>query len=187
MLITGWTGRAVVLVGVVLGGMAVWGWTRPSRWVVSRSVIVDAPTGLIYPMISNFKVGWRQWDHDARQAHVVYLGPEMGVGAQRVLTGQSKMHDRLVHADGRSMVVVERNPTDSATRRIIRITTQPDPRGVLVSIVLSGEAGWNPYLRLMGGLIDQKYGPQLESDLDKLKTGAESTWQAERPKRTPNR
>jgi hypothetical protein len=72
---------ALLLIGLLL----------PRRWRVQRTIRVLAEPDRIYPLIANFRAGWTRWSpfgKDDPGLHMVFSGPEEGVGATQTWTGR---------------------------------------------------------------------------------------------------
>lgn len=75
--------KALLAVGVLVAGLCAFIATRPSEFSIERSLVVAAPTEVVFAQVNDFK-GWAKWSPWAKldpQMAITYAGPETGVGA----------------------------------------------------------------------------------------------------------
>ncbi len=134
----------------------VWNWSQPSDWVVSRQVLIDAPAGVVFPLISKLSLG----------------------------SPGATLHDQIVSSNSLTGAdFIRRDGSNPAATLRVQYRMIPDPRGVVVLGSVSGHLGWNSLARFMPQTMDTRYGVTLQQRLDGLKEKAESEWKTNRPSR----
>ena len=83
--------KILIAILVVLFLLVIIAFLLPSKWSVSRSIVIEAPISAIHPHIDNLKK-WNEWapwttDLDPTLKYV-YSGPESGEGAMESWEGQ---------------------------------------------------------------------------------------------------
>lgn len=81
------TSSVFIISGIFILG----GFLMPSKWSVTRSVVIHANRGAIYPLVSNFRE-WEKWSpwNSSKDATLkyTYSGPEAGAGARQAWTSE---------------------------------------------------------------------------------------------------
>lgn len=77
------------IVAVFLGYVA----TRPSDYVISREIAIDAPAQRIFPYLNNSKLAeqWGPWTEVDPEAKMTYSGPDSGVGSRASWDGGKQL------------------------------------------------------------------------------------------------
>ena len=166
---------ALILVFLVLAI----GFFLPSKWEVSRTVIINAAPEKIYPYIANLKSGWPQWsDFDAEDPNIQYSygGPAEGMDATRSWISK-KMGDgrqRITKADPQTGVDFELTMENGGFVLFGTITTEKLPEGTKVTFKDSGDMGFNPIYKILGRFMDPIMAKHLEKSLENLKHKVEA-------------
>jgi hypothetical protein len=165
---------AVLFVGVTLVGLFL-----PTTLHVERSIVVGARPEDIYPLIADFKTGWKDWspfENESDDMQMRYEGPEIGVGAQQSWTS-AKMgdgHMMLTQADPQKGVSYDLSLMHDAYRLEGSLVCAPASDGTRVTWVDDIAYGSNPYRRYMGVLIKKPLGDAFDKGLAALKRKAEA-------------
>ncbi len=170
-----------ILVGLValVVVLAAVSFLLPSQWKVERSVLVEAPSTSIYPLVANLKAGWSQWsafDFQDKDIQYSYSGPEEGVDASRSWISK-KMGDgyqKIVKADPSSGVEFELGMNKPKFVMTGVIAFEQTNSGTKVTWTDTGSIGLNPVHRYMGLLMDKMMGKTFEKSLASLKEKAET-------------
>jgi hypothetical protein len=178
------TMKKAIKIGLgVVGGLFVLvtgvGLTLPQSIQVERSIVINAPSDAIYPLIADFKNGWSQWspfegeDPEIRQT---FSGPEIGVGASQSWESP-KMgdgHMTMVKADPAKGVEYDLMLMHDSFRLNGHLDCEPATQGTKVTWVDHVEYGFNPYRRYMGVAVKGPLGKEFERGLESLKRQAEA-------------
>lgn len=157
----------------VLSGVA--GLLSP-HWRVERSIVIDAPPAVIYPLIANLKSGWSAWNPwQDPSMNVSFTGPDEGVGATQNWKGGDTNGGtiRITKADSREGVEFALTfgpfPIDG------RLALSADGVGrTRVVWTDSGKIAGLPIYRFMRFMITRFVGAPMEQGLARLKQRAEA-------------
>lgn len=130
--------------------------TLPSGFSLERSTIVAAPSASVYRLLST-REGWTRWlgwlqEHDRTFRIVDERGPDRGTGLVVGWTAK--------HVGSGAARIIDCEPHKSVTFELLRAGVGFTMRGrfvlapqdgstlaTKVSLVLSGDFGWNPFRR----------------------------------------
>lgn len=167
-------GLLVIVALFMLGGLLL-----PRQVDVSRSIVVDAPSGAIWPLVSDLRRfnDWSPWAAiDPAGTTYVVEGPESGVG-QRLI-----WHSEHPDVGSGRQEIVEVDPGRSVTARLefgeigeaqASIILTPAGRGTEVTWDFDTDLGMNPVTRWLGLFVDGWVGKDYETGLERLKALAE--------------
>jgi effector-binding domain-containing protein len=170
------TAAAVLVVLVVAGGVA---FLLPRQVHVERSIAIDAPRPTLFAIVNSVRSfnKWSPWASADPQAKYAYEGPDTGVGAKMVWSGNpatvgSGSQSILESVPGeRVKTRLDFGSKGSATAEFILST---ETRGTRVRWGFDADLGMNPVSRYFGLLFDRMIGPDFEKGLAGLKAFAES-------------
>lgn len=173
--------RYIVGLLIVVAVLLLAGFLLPRQVEVSRAVVIDAPSGAIWPLVSDLKRfnEWSPWaaiDPDGTTYH--YEGPQDGVGQRLVWSS--------AHPDvgSGSQEIIEIDPGRSVTAQLrfgelgeaeASIILTPAGRGTEVTWDFDTDLGMNPVRRWLGLFIDGWVGKDYEAGLARLKQLAEAS------------
>jgi hypothetical protein len=105
--------RPLGLLLIALAALASYVATRPSEFVIQRSALVDAPPGVVFANLEDFRrwESWSPWEKLDPQMERRYEGPSSGVGASYYWRG-----NRAV-GEGR-MTISKTKPPERLTIRL---------------------------------------------------------------------
>ncbi|MEB3286639.1 MAG: SRPBCC family protein [Vampirovibrionales bacterium] len=169
----------LILVFLVIAGILAFATTKPDTFRVERSIIINAPSEKIYPLISNFHQ-WQIWspyekmDPNMKRA---FEGPESGKGAVYSWNGAGKV------GQGR-MEILETQP---ASKVIIKLhfvkpfeatnTTEftiiPEGKQTKVTWAMSGIQPFMGKVISVFFNLDPMIGKDFEDGLQNLKKAVE--------------
>ncbi|TCT13676.1 carbon monoxide dehydrogenase subunit G [Tepidamorphus gemmatus] len=166
-----------VIIVVALGLIA--GLLLPRHVDVSRAIVINAPSGAIWPLVSDLRRfnEWSPWasiDPEGTTYH--YEGAKDGVGQRMVW--------RSAHPDvgSGSHEITEIDPGRSVTAQLrfgelgkaeANIILTPAGHGTEVTWDFATDLGMNPVRRWLGLFIDGWVGKDYEAGLERLKQLAE--------------
>ncbi len=171
--------RYIVGLLIIVALFLLVGLLLPRQVEISRSIVVDAPSGAVWPLVSDLRRfnDWSPWATiDPAGTSYVHEGPETGVG-QRLIW-------RSEHPDvgSGSQEIVEIDPGRSVTSRLqfgdigeaqASIILTPAGRGTEVTWDFETDLGMNPVTRWLGLFVDGWVGKDYEAGLVRLKSLAE--------------
>jgi hypothetical protein len=169
---------AVVVAALVL--LVLIGFILPSKWKVERSIVIGAPTTVIYSFVANMKTGWAQWsefDYEDKTIQYTYSGAEEGAGAERSWTSKSmgNGHQKITKADPSYGVDFDLSMDNGFSMKgQIHFEAMPNAF-TKVTWIDEGDVGGNPFSRYMGLMMNKMMGGTFERSLATLKQKAEST------------
>lgn len=169
------TGAAVAAVFLFFAvGLAL-----PSKWSVSRSVVVEAPPERVFPLVADFKKGWPQWsafDFEDPEIQYSFAGPESGVGAKRLWKSR-RMGDgvqTIVAADPKKGVEFELVMTENRFTMKGALAFSPEGKSTRVTWTDAGDVGRSVPKRWVALFMDRLMGGTFEKSLGSLKRVAEA-------------
>ncbi len=149
----------------------------PREVHVERSIEIDAPPEVVYPLIANLKTfhEWSPWADKDPNAKYEWEGPAEGVGAKMSWEGNSDVGvgtQEITAAVQNESVTTALDFGDQgqATANFILEKTE---KGTKVTWGFDGDMGNNPIGRWMGLFLEDMLGPDYEKGLSNLKGMAE--------------
>jgi hypothetical protein len=167
--------KLVILTPIVLGlSILLIGFVLPSRWQVSRSIIINKPPQAIFGYVANFGLGWPQWsafDNEDPTIKYTYSGPGQGVGSSRSWVSEKMGNgsQTITSANPTTGVTFELKMENSKFTIVGNIAFEPAPTGTKVTWTDKGDAGNNIFFKYMGLMMDKMMGNTFERSLEKLK------------------
>ena len=177
--------KILIILAVLAATILLVGFLLPSKWSVQRSIVINAPSSAIYPLVANFKTGWPQWstfDYEDPTIKYDYAGPDQGAGATRSWVSK-KMGDGsqvITTADPVSGIGFQLQMAQNGFLLNGRIACEPAGNSTKVTWTDSGEVGNNLFFRYMASLMDKMMGRTFEKSLAELKEKAETTANAKK-------
>ena len=170
------------LLGFAFLGMAVFimiGLSLPSQWEAEASTWIEAPPGSVYAAVAPLRA-WRDWavwfEHDP-DMEVDYDGPAEGAGASYRWSGNSSVGSgefRVVSAVPGHRIELNLSMNDGLFEAHGPIRLTPERNGTLVSWVLQGDFGSDPFGRFNRRFLEQSVAATLQESLDRLKRAVEA-------------
>jgi uncharacterized protein YndB with AHSA1/START domain len=161
---------------IVLAALGI-GFFLPSKFEVTRSIVIDAPDARIYDDIADPR-RWAQWSvWTKRDPHMElrYAGPPFGQGAKwswkSASEGSGTMEFTRVVPNRRveySLVF-----PDYGMRSGGEFQLEPEGKGYRVTWTNRGDVGSNPLKHYLAAAMDRLVGPDFEAGLANLKMLAE--------------
>lgn len=169
----------MVAIVVIVAVLLVYASTRPDRFRIERSTLIDAPASQIYPHLMDFHA-WRAWSpYEMRDPDMsrVYGGAEKGVGATYAWEGNSNVGSgsmEILEANEPSRLVIDLNFTAPMKARNTAIfTLTPEENGTRVTWAMEGEANLVAKTMQIFMDMDKMVGPDFETGLATLKSEVE--------------
>ncbi len=167
-------GLVMAIVGLLAVALLI-GFLLPSAFVVSRSVVIDAPPADIHQYVNTLNQ-WPEWTAWNTQTYpelkYSYEGPESGVGAVQTWTDPGMGGGRLEITSSRE---------DEGITFVLYFEQSPEPLvgsiayapvgngSTRVTWTGNGDVGSNPIGRYFGLMMDSMIGADYEAGLRKLK------------------
>jgi hypothetical protein len=168
-----------ILVTIILLFVIV-GLLLPSRVLVERSVLIDAPATKIFPYLNDLRAfnRWSPWAGRDPNATYSFSGPDSGVGMRmRWYSEQpdvgSGSQEIVTSVPGKSVTTVLDFGETGQARATLFITA--DGVSSRVTWRFEEELSWNPLHRWIGLAMDSLLGPDYEQGLANLKSLLEAT------------
>jgi hypothetical protein len=166
----------VLIVVFCMGGFFI-----PAQWSVTRSLVIHAPSEIIYPLVSNFKE-WNKWvpwnTSKDKSLQYIYEGPAEGIGAKQSWTSEKmgKGWMQMTQANpqigvGYDLYIDMGSP--STLQGTIRFVNEND--GTKVIWTDKGDSGTGFIKRWMSLLIKPMLGKEFTTGLNNLKVLVEKT------------
>lgn len=161
---------------IVLAALAV-GFFLPSKFEVTRTIVIKAPDAKIYDEIADPR-RWKEWSAWSRRdpdMDVSYSGPPFGQGAKwswkSRKEGSGSMEFTRVDPNRRveySLYFPAFNMRSGGEFRL-----EPDAGATRVTWTNRGDVGTNPLKHYLAATMDRVVGPDFEAGLANLKALAE--------------
>ena len=175
------SGTGLVVLAIAAGLViivAVLASRKPPRFVVSRSVRLEAPRDSVLPFINDLR-RWPEWSEAGNRDKATvrsYLGAGSGLGAIGEWEGKGsagKGRLEIIEASPSSVRVQADWSRPFVARNFNQFTLAPDGNGTRVTWTLDGETV--RMLRVMTVFVspDRLMGSHLERGLDALRTAVE--------------
>lgn len=161
---------------LVLAALAV-GFLLPSRFEVSRTIVISAPADRVYDLIADPRnwTKWSEWHRRDPRMDVRYSGPLFGQGAKwswkSKSEGNGSMEFVKVEPDRRVEYVLMFHDFNMRSAGAFRLESSAS--GTRVTWTNGGDVGSNPLKHYLAAAMDQMVGPDFESGLANLKALAE--------------
>ncbi len=173
----GWIKKVGIGLVVVVAALVLVGWMLPTKYEVTRAVVVEAPVPVIHALVSDLEEWprWEPWTHADPSVEVARGEQTTGVGASQSWTdahgGGSLTFTNVDPEQGvaYSMLFADKYPGQGS----VTYETM-EAGGVAVTWTMDGDAvtpvvgGY--FARLMPGMI----APMFEDGLRRLKEAAEA-------------
>jgi hypothetical protein len=164
----------VILVLVVIGA-----YLLPRHAVVSRSIEINAPPDVIYPLVSDLRRTneWSPWLELDPDVEITFTGPADGVGqtmnwvSDNPNVGSGSQSITMLEPDTKVETALDFGDQGTATASF---DLAPEGSATKVTWGFSSDLGFNPVGRYFGVMFDKWIGADYEKGLAKLKTVAEA-------------
>lgn len=175
MKIVQWT---LAVIGAIALAAVIGGFFVPSSFLVTRSIVVNAPPKKIYDLVVEPKqwTRWSAWNRRDPDMKITYKGPPFGMGARwewvSKTEGSGSMELTRVEPDRAveySLSLPDFNMKSNGALRL-----DPDGNGTRVTWTNGGDVGGNPLKHYLVLMMDRMVGPDFEAGLANLKAVAES-------------
>ncbi len=150
----------------------------PSGAHVERSVLIDRPPNVVFPLINSYERfnEWSPWYGLDPNAQYTYSGAASGVGAKMAWVGNDAVGSGNQTITASEPFTRVASDLDFGEMGIAKVEYRlvPEGQGTRVTWAFSSDAGWNLVGRWFNLLMDKFIGPDYEKGLAKLKAVAES-------------
>jgi uncharacterized protein YndB with AHSA1/START domain len=147
------------------------------KFVVSRSVTVNAPPEKIYALIADPRswTQWSAWNQRDPMMTIEYSGPASGAGAVWAWQSKSQGDGRMTFttAEAPKRLGYELFFPDFGTTSTGDFRLDANGGATQVTWSMNGDMGANPLYRWMGLFMDRMVGPDFDAGLANLKALAE--------------
>lgn len=162
----------LIVAALYFGGMLL-----SPKFVVARSVSVQAPPDKVYPLIASPRQWkqWSVWNQRDPAMEITYDGPESGPGAKWTWKSKSQGDGAMTfrEAVAPQRVAYELYFPDFGTTSTGDFVLKPEGAATRVTWTMNGDMGHNPMFRWMALFADSMVGRDFEDGLAGLKRLAE--------------
>lgn len=169
----------LILVALLLVAVLVFAATRPNKFRLQRSILIQAPAETVYPLIADFRkwAQWSPWDNLDPEMKRTYEGAPIGLGAIYTYEGNKTVgagRMEIVEAQLNRKIVAKLHfikPFEAHNVAEFTLVQQSD--GTEVTWAMYGPQTFMG--RLMGIVLSMErlVGGQFEQGLASLKAAAE--------------
>jgi hypothetical protein len=167
----------IVVVALIVGYAAL---TQPNDFKVERSVVVNAPAAVIYPLLNDLHKAndWNPWLERDPGMKQTFSGPASGVGASHAWEGNGDVgvgSQTITEVKQDELVRVKlefKKPMEGTN--MVDFTLAPEGAGTKVGWKMYGPMPLVSKLMCLFFNMDKMIGPDFEKGLGKLKTMAEA-------------
>jgi uncharacterized protein YndB with AHSA1/START domain len=165
---------SIVAIAVLL---AIVGFLLPSKYSVSRSIVINAPAEKVYALIAAPRewARWTVWNRRDPAMKITYSGPASGQGAKWAWDSKSEgtgwMEFTAAEPNRRVEYILVFPEFETRSRGAL--TLLPEGSATGVTWAMSGEVGANPFKHYFAAFMDRMVGPDFEGGLANLKALAE--------------
>jgi len=167
----------LIVVLALLAVLIIGGYLLSPKFMVSRSVTINAPADKVYSFVANPK-GWKQWavwNQRDPAMQIEYSGPESGTGAKWSWKSKTQGDGTMTFTstEPARKVAFDLYFPDFGTTSQGLIDFVPDGNTTKVTWTMNGDMGSNPLFRWMALGMDGMVGKDFEAGLTNLKAVAE--------------
>ena len=153
----------------------------PSKAVVERSGVIDAPMNVVYSQINDLRTWpqWNPWTKVEVNNALQFSDPAVGAGAfyswTKTQPGEAASGKLTILRSEPSkgvyyeLVYKDMRPVSSG----LEIKPTQNGKGTVIHWYLETKLGWLPWWKFRGFLADRLMGPQIEQGLTELKERCE--------------
>ena len=149
----------------------------PGAYKVQRSIDINAPMQVVYPMVYDPKAWakWGVWNRRDPAMTMTYSGPPVGPGAKWTWVSKSEGSGTMefTGAEFNKSVSYKINFADFDGSFNGRLEFAQVDKAVRVTWITEGDVGSNPLMRYFAVVMDRMLGPDFEGGLKNLKELAE--------------
>jgi uncharacterized protein YndB with AHSA1/START domain len=174
MKIVQWT---LAVIGAIALAIVIGGFFVPSKFVVERSTVINAPPKKIYDYVVEPKHWslWSQWNRRDPNMKIKYSGPPFGMGAkwswESKTEGTGSMEITRVEPD--RVVEYSLSFPEYGMRSAGTLRLEPAGNATRITWTNAGDMGGNPLKHYLTLVMDRMVGPDFEAGLANLKALAE--------------
>jgi uncharacterized protein YndB with AHSA1/START domain len=170
-----WT---LAIIGIVALAVVGVGFFLPSKFEVQRSVVIQAPPGKVYDLVSDPRTWakWSVWNQRDPNMHVTYSGPPFGQGAKWAWVSASEGSGSMefVKVDPNRRIDYTLSFPEFGMKSAGEWQFEPQGTGTKVTWSNRGDVGANPLKHYLSWMMDRMVGPDFEAGLANLKKLAEA-------------
>ncbi|MGZ5035070.1 MAG: SRPBCC family protein [Usitatibacter sp.] len=174
MKIVQWT---LATIGVIFLAVVGIGFFLPSTFLVSRSIVINAPAARVYDQVADPRqwAHWSAWNQRDPGMDVQFSGPLFGQGAKwswkSKSEGSGSMEFPRVEPNRRIEYAL--SFPEFGMKSAGQFTFEPAGTATKVTWTNGGDVGTNPLKHYLAVLMDRMVGPDFEKGLENLKAVAE--------------
>lgn len=177
----------LAIVAALVLAVMIFAMTLPSDITIERDVIVNVPQTYAFDYLADLK-NWEQWtvwkEFDSTLVYT-YNGKTIGKGAKQTWNGDhsqkaSLLFDKITPPEKIEFELSWDNGQTSfsgyiSTKRLEESKTE-------IYWVHYKDVGWNPFMRILGSMLENVMGPNFEKSLANLKKKLELKYNIENKK-----
>lgn len=169
----------ITVVGVVAILLVVVAFLLPRHVTVARSIEIDAPPAVIYPLVADLRRSneWSPWLELDPDVEITFTGPAEGVGqtmswnSDNPNVGSGAQSITMLEPDRKVETALDFGDEGTATAYF---DLEPQGSATKVTWGFNMDLGFNPVARYFGLMFDRWIGADYEKGLARLKAVAES-------------
>lgn len=174
----------LAIVAALVLAILVFAMTLPSDISIKREIEINAPQTFTFEYLYDMK-NWEDWtvwkDFDSTLTYS-YKGNSEGVGAVQIWNGE--------HSEKASLEIINIVPNEKIEFQLSWDNDQTSFAGYISTIQVEEnvtrvewvhykDVGWNPFMRILGSMLENVMGPTFEQSLEKLKKKLEHQYNVE--------
>ncbi|WP_090103014.1 SRPBCC family protein [Chitinophaga sp. CF118] len=146
----------------------------PSRAIVERSGVIDAPVATVYSQVNDLK-GWQAWNPWMAGQKINYAATagQGAYGTWTVTQAEKRIASKVTITNSEPDKGVYYNMDFEGMKSVkgtFNFKPSSDGKGTVIMWRLETQLGYLPWWKFRGFLADRLTGPQLEDGLTKLKS-----------------
>lgn len=147
----------------------------PSRAVVERSGVIDAPVEKVYSQVNDLKT-WQSWNPWMASHDITFSPVSSGTGAYGnwvVTQSDKRIPVKVAIANSEALKGVYYDMNFEGLKPVkgtFNFRPSADGKGTVIMWRVETKLGYLPWWKFRGFLADRLTGPQLEDGLTKLKS-----------------
>ncbi|MCB0701969.1 MAG: hypothetical protein R2863_07185 [Candidatus Kapaibacterium sp.] len=174
----------LAIVAALVLAVLVYAMTLPSDISITRKIKINVPQTYAFDYLNNIK-NWEDWttwkEYDSTMVYT-YPNKTTGEGAKQKWDGEHSEAAVLtfttIKAPDKINFILEWNKGETSFSGFIK-TKSVDEMSTTIEWTHYKDIGWNPFMRILGSMLDNVMGPNFENSLSKLKKKLELKYNVE--------
>jgi uncharacterized protein YndB with AHSA1/START domain len=169
---------SLAVIGTIALALVATGFFLPSKFLVSRSIEINAPAAKVYDLVADPRLWpkWSAWNQRDPAMELSFAGPPFGQGARWAWKSKKEGSGSMefVRVEPNRRIAYALSFADFGMKSNGEFVFDTTPAaGTRVTWTIAGDVGSNPLKHFLAAFMDRMVGPDFEQGLANLKALAE--------------